>query len=59
MAYHLKVLLNDNSVIDTVYQREEYATNLYAMALFKGLAKCAEIVDTENNQVLFHFETNK
>ena len=59
MAYRLKVLLNDNSVIDTVYQKEEYATNLYAMALFKGLAKSAEIIDTVDNETLFKFESNK
>ena len=59
MAFHLKVVLNDNSIIDHIYNNEDIACNLYAMALFKGLAKSATIVDTDSNDTLFKYESNK
>lgn len=55
MAYRLYVELNDGNKIDTRYEHEEYATNLYATALFKKLAKCASVTDTMTGEILFEY----
>lgn len=59
MAYRLIIEMTDGSKINKCYEHEEFATNLYAMALFKKLAKYASVIDTSNGDILFEFGTKK
>ena len=56
MAYRLKISLKDGSSIDACYQNEEYALNLYGLALFKKLAKSAEVYDTDAHCTIFAYD---
>lgn len=56
MAYRLYVELTDGNKIDKRYENEAYATNLYAMALFKKLAKRASVTDIDTGEILFEYK---
>ena len=55
MAYRLKAEFEDGTKVDTSYWKEEYAVNLYQMALLiKGL-KYAQVYDESKNSILFEY----
>lgn len=56
MAFQLKINMKDGTTINQCYQNEEYALNLYGLALVKKLAKSAEIYDTDEHCTIFKFE---
>ena len=56
MAYRLRIQMKDGSSINTCYQNEDYALNMYGLALFKKLAKRAEIYDTDENCTILAFD---